>query len=45
MQQAECLKRPQLRLKNGRPAVLSCAAAEDAARNISCNVQIPLDVK
>lgn len=38
----EHLERPQLLFENGQPAVLLCAADEDAARSHSFNLQIPL---
>ena len=39
------LERPQLWLVGGRPAVLYCAASEDASESHSCNLHIPLRQK
>lgn len=41
-QKLTALERPQVLLENGRPVALFCAAADNAARDGSFNVQIPL---
>jgi len=41
-QTLDALERPQVYLENGKPLALFCAAAEDASRDNSFNIQIPL---
>jgi hypothetical protein len=41
-QTLDALERPQVYLENGNPLALFCAAAEDASRDNSFNIQIPL---